>query len=308
MRLFSGFFEGLPELVVDIYGRTLLLHDYAPLVTAGEAIWAEQLWQVQAWFLERLPWIQTVVLKQRQAGPPVQRGRVLFGECPDHWVRENGVRYAIDLLLNRDASLYLDTRLLRAWAKSTLAGTQVLNTFAYTGSLGVAALAGGAQRVIQLDRNRTFLNLAKTSYTLNGFCINKADFLTGDFFTQVAHLKNGGQLFDCVFVDPPFFSTSGRGTIDLLGQAGRVINKVRPLVRDQGWLVAVNNAVFLSGADYMRTLQALCEDGYLSIETLIPVPEDILGRPGSQRCLPPVDPAPFNHATKIAVLRVRRKA
>jgi 23S rRNA (cytosine1962-C5)-methyltransferase len=45
----------------------------------------------------------------------------------------------------------------------------------------------------------------------------------------------------------------------------------------------------------------------LQIETLIPVPPDFTGFPQTQAGGPPVDPAPFNHATKIAVLKVRHK-
>lgn len=37
----------------------------------------------------------------------------------------------------------------------------MLNTFAYTGSLGVAACAGGTRRVVQVDLNRRFLDLAR---------------------------------------------------------------------------------------------------------------------------------------------------
>jgi hypothetical protein len=40
---------------------------------------------------------------------------------------------------------------------------------------------------------------------------------------------------------------------------------------------------------------------------LIPVPEDFTGYPHTCLGSPPVDPAPFNHATKIAVLKVWRK-
>jgi 23S rRNA (cytosine1962-C5)-methyltransferase len=92
---------------------------------------------------------------------------------PDRRVRENGVWYALDLQANRDAGLYLDTRSLRRWLKERMAGARVLNTFAYTGSLGVAALAGGAARVVHVDLKRDFLNIARTSYTLNGFAIHR---------------------------------------------------------------------------------------------------------------------------------------
>ena len=236
-----------------------------------------------------------------------KRGRLLFGEDPDRKVQEQGVWYALDLCMHQDASLYLDTRTLRRWARQTLGGKTVLNTFAYTGSLGVAALAGGAARVVQMDLNRAFLNLAKTSYTLNGFPIHKEDFLCGDFWEQVSRLKRNRARFDCVLVDPPFFSTTPKGRLDLNTDSARLINKVRPLVNDGGWLVSINNALYVSGKEYLQTLEELCADGYLKIAGLIPVPEDFTGYPETRVGQPVTDPQPFNHSTKIAVLEVKRK-
>jgi 23S rRNA (cytosine1962-C5)-methyltransferase len=304
-RLFSGFFEGAPALVVDCYGATLVLHNYADPPEAGEATIAAAM----DLYRERLPWVQAVVVKTRNAPTLAERSGVLpLGTKLERRVREHGVWYALDLLMQRDASFYLDTRNLRAWAIAHLAGMSVLNTFAYTGSLGVAAMAGGAARVVQTDLKREYLNVAKTSYTLNGFPIVKADFLAGDFWTQISQMKRAGARFDCVFVDPPFFAATGKGTVDLVAQSHRVINKVRPLINDGGLLVAINNALFVSGAEYLHTLEALCADGYLAIEEFIPVPPDCTGYPATRVRPPLVDPAPFNHSTKIAVLRVRRKA
>ncbi len=182
-----------------------------------------------------------------------------------------------------------------------------MNTFAYTGSLGVAALAGGAARAIQMDLNRAFLNLAKDSYSLNGFPIHKEDFLVGDFWNVVSRLKRAGERFDCVLLDPPFFSTTGQGVLDLNRDSARLINKVRPLINDGGWLVAVNNALYVSGREYMQMLEKLCADGYLNIAELIPVPENFTGYPETRIGDPITDPSPFNHSTKMAVLEVRRK-
>jgi 23S rRNA (cytosine1962-C5)-methyltransferase len=306
-RLFNGFCEGCPDLVVDVYARTLVLHNYADRPEPAQLVIAEAL----AYLRAQLPWINAAILKTRNATDAAARnGVILYGDELDRRVRdpEGDVWYALELLLNRDASFYLDTRNVRLWALKHMAGKTVLNTFAYTGSLGVAAQAGGASRVVHLDRNRAFLNVAKTSYMLNGFPIRKQDFMAGDFFAQVSRFKRTGELFDCVFLDPPFFSTASHGTVDLVNESYRVINKVRPLVADGGYLVAINNALFVSGADYIKTLESLCADGYLSIEELIPVPLDFIGYPQTRVRTPPVDPAPFNHATKIAVLRVRRKA
>jgi 23S rRNA (cytosine1962-C5)-methyltransferase len=185
-------------------------------------------------------------------------------------------------------------------------GKTILNTFAYTGSLGVAALAGGARRVTQHDLNRQFLNVAKTSYTLNGFPIQKKDFIAADFFTLVSRLKRTGESFDCVIIDPPFFSTTSKGKVDQVNESARLINKVRPLINDGGILIAINNALYVGGQEYMQTLETLCKDGYLKIRELIPVPQDCIGY---NTLNPPItDPAPFNHSTKIAILEVRRKA
>ncbi len=303
-RLFNGFLEGDPEIVIDVYGRTLVLYNYAAAPESAQ----ERLELAQNWLLEKLPWVEAVVLKVRHAPNPQERaGRLAYGRAPDRRVREHGVWYAVDLTLNLDASFYLDTRNLRAWAIAHLAGKKVLNTFAYTGSLGVAARAGGAEQVIHIDRSRRFLNLAKDSYALNGFAVNRADFLTGDFWVLTARLKREGRLFDCVFVDPPFFSITTAGKVDLVSESHRVINKVRPLVGHDGYLAVVNNALFLSGEEYMKMLAELCSDGYLSIEERIPVPPDITGFPETQLGQLPVDPAPFNHSTKIVILRVRRK-
>jgi 23S rRNA (cytosine1962-C5)-methyltransferase len=303
-RLFNGFCEGEPQLVIDLYATTVVLHNYANPPEDGQQLIAGAQQVVQT----RLPWVQTVLLKTRRSSLPAERnGRILAGERLATRVREHGVWYALDLTMNRDTSFYLDTRNLRHWAIHNLKSRSVLNTFAYTGSLGVAARAGGAARVVHLDLNRQFLNLAKTSYTLNGFPISKADFQTGDFWPQISQLNRRGERFDCVFLDPPFFAASDKGVVDLERNYIRLINKVRPLINDGGVLVAINNALFLSGADYMRLLESVCADGYVQLEARIPVPEDSAGYPHMRSSAPLIDPAPFNHATKIALLRIRRK-
>jgi 23S rRNA (cytosine1962-C5)-methyltransferase len=305
-RLLNGFLEGVPDLVVDVYGTTAVIHDHAASAEAARA----RVDETSAYLRERLPWLRAVVVKpRREIDPALRRGRLVAGSPADLATRiiEHGVWYALDLLLHQDASFYLDTRGVRAWALERLAGARVLNTFAYTGSLGVAAAAAGAASVLHVDLNRRFLNVAKTSYTLNGLPIRKADFVAGDFWTIVSGLIRRGELFDCVFLDPPIFSETKRGRVDLVSDYHRVVNKVRPLVADGGRLVAINNAKFVSGAAYMALLERLCEDGYLAIESTIPVPDDVTGYPATRVGSEPADPAPFNNSTKIAVLSVRRK-
>ena len=299
-RIFNGFTEGYPDLAVDIYGATFVIHDYNGVPVPN------LISEVSLYLQSSLNWLRAGILKSRNGKTQEEkRGKLIFGEKPDTKIREHGAWYAIDLTLNRDASFYLDTSLLRKWLIENLRGKSVLNTFAYTGSFGVAAMAGGAGLVVQNDRNRQFLNLAKASYSLNGFPIHKNDFIAEDFFPTVAKFKSTKQFFDCVLIDPPFFSTTAKGKVDLENDNTRLINKVRPLINDGGYLVTINNALYVSGKEYMQALEALCKDGYLQIKELIPVPDDFIGyqKPGK----PITDPAPFNHSTKIAILSVKRK-
>ena len=302
IRLFNGFTEGYPDLALDIYGRTLVIHNYADDPAQNQTL----IHEVTSYMQNALNWLHAGILKVRNGKTQEEKkGSLVFGDKPDRKIKEHGLWYSINLTINRDSSLYLDTRNLRKWLIENLKDKSVLNTFAYTGSFGVAALKGGASRVVQVDLNRGFLNIAKESYTLNGIPIQKGDFISRDFFEQVGNMKRENKRFDCVIIDPPFYSTTSKGKVDQVHDSARLINKVRPLINDGGILIAINNALYVSGQEYIHTLEELCKDGYLKIKELIPVPEDFTG---CNKVGPPItDPSPFNHSTKIAVLDVRKK-
>ncbi len=303
-RLFNGFTEGCPDLVIDVYAATVVIHNYADNPEQG-ALLVQEAQQILA---ASLPWLRAGIIKTRNgATQEEKRGLLLFGTEIDRKIKEHDVWYSINLTLNRDASLYLDTRNLRKWLIDNLKDKSVMNTFAYTGSFGVAALKGGASHVVQIDLNREFLNIAKESYSLNSIPIKKGAFIPRDFFEQIGNMKRTNTFFDCVIIDPPFFSTTSKGKVDQEKESARLINKVRPLINDGGYLIAINNALFVSGQEYMQTLETLCKDGYLKIEELIPVPEDFTGYPETRSGNPVTDPSPFNHSTKIAILAVKKK-
>jgi 23S rRNA (cytosine1962-C5)-methyltransferase len=236
-----------------------------------------------------------------------KRGIIIHGNQLSTEIMETGIHYALNLTINQDSSFYLDTRYLRTWLLEKMAGKTVLNTFAYTGSLGIAALAGRAEQVIQVDLNRRFLDLSKISCTLNNIPMEKMKFMVGDFYKAIGNLKKNQKLFDCVILDPPYFSSTDAGRVDLVNQSARLINKVKPLIAHQGWLVLVNNALFLSGQVFIEMLKELCADGYMGIETIIPVPQDVVGYPNTIVSEQPTLVAPFNYSTKIVVLRIKRK-
>lgn len=299
-RLLNGFLEDLPQVVIEIFGKTVVCHDYSPKGILGE--------QLVPLITEQLSWIQTGIVKKRRSKDPRQQaGKIVFGDSPDTTIIENNVRYAIDLTMNQDASFYLDTRELRTWLTKNMTNKRVLNTFAYTGSLGVAAWASGAKEVVQLDLNKRFLSVAKQSAKLNGFPCKDNMYQTADFWSRLNHFKAIKSYFDCVILDPPVYSKTSKATIDITKNYHKLINKVRPLIVDGGMLVTINNALFQSGESHYQVLEALCQDGYLKIEAIIPIPADCIGGSRLPKNRLPEDPAPYNHSTKITILSIKKK-
>ena len=298
LRIFNGFTEGDQELVIDLLGRTAVIHDYAKVCTDRS--------DLAVFLTDELNFLQAVLLKRRSSADSAERnGILLLGEKCDSFIEEHNIRYALDLTMNHDNSFYGDTRNLRKYLLENMRNKRVLNTFAYTGSLGVAAGAGGAAGVVQTDLSGKFLQCAYRSASLNGFAFTRKDFLIGDFFPVISKMRKAGEKFDCVILDPPFFSTTSRGVVDLANNPLGVINKVRPLVADGGTLVVVNNSLYLSGNDFLSKINELCQDGCLQIAGTIPVPEDYCFACDGAKSPYPADPAPFNHPTKIVLLQAR---
>lgn len=298
-RLFNGYREGFPGLTIDLFGSCLVISNH----TDQPESLGETIRNAVEFYRTEFPWLTVVLVKTRRSADPAERkGRLIFGSALPDRIQENGVWYAIDLQMNQDSSFYLDTRILREWLIHHSAGKTVLNTFAYTGSLGIAALIGGAASVLQTDLNHRFLEIAQLSATLNPVIQGSHTVRSGDFFRIIGAFRHQGALFDVVILDAPFFSQTTAGKVDLVNQATRLINKIRPLVAPGGRLIAINNALFVKGADYLADLQKLCLDGYMEIEQIIPVPQDFIGYTNDFQAGLPVDPAPFNHSTKIAIL------
>jgi 23S rRNA (cytosine1962-C5)-methyltransferase len=84
-------------------------------------------------------------------------------------VREQGLKFKINLTDYLDTGLFLDHRMTRAMVRAGSADKKVLNLFCYTGSFSVYAAAGGATEVVSVDLSKTYLKWATENMDLNGF-------------------------------------------------------------------------------------------------------------------------------------------
>jgi len=197
-RLFHGrgrTFVGLEHLTIDWYPPLLLITSHQPLV-------AEQLDELLRALDHAAPGrIETVILQRRQQQPP--RLEILRGNLPDRPVaREAGLVYP--LLLNQGVNhgFFLDMAGGRQWLRQYSRGKKVLNLFAYTCSLSVAALAGDAAQVVNLDMNKSALAVGRTAHQLNRLDDRRVSFLAHDLFKSFGKLEQLGP-FELVIIDPP---------------------------------------------------------------------------------------------------------
>jgi 23S rRNA (cytosine1962-C5)-methyltransferase len=124
----------------------------------------------------------------------------------------------------------------------------VLNVFAHTGSLSVAAARGGAE-TLTLDLSPRYLDWAKENLRLNDIDPDDHDFLYGDALEWMDRLARKGRTFDLVLVDPPSSSTSGKRRGGAKGKgAGRWVAErdLHDVVARAARLTAPGGSVYVS--------------------------------------------------------------
>jgi len=141
-----------------------------------------------------------------------QRDGLLWGENPPESVEilENGRRFLVDVRRGHKTGFYLDQRENRARLPHFCDGTEVLDTFAYSGGFGMCAAVGGASRVTLVDSSAPALELARRNFALNGFEERNAEYVEGNVFSVLRGYRAENRRFDVVVLDPPKFAHAKR--------------------------------------------------------------------------------------------------
>lgn len=203
LRLVHGESDGLPGLIVDRYGDTLV----AQFLSAGAQRWKSVLADalLAETGLARL-YERSDTSSRALEGLPEERGW-LRGDGPTELeIREHGWRLSLDIATGHKTGFYLDQRDSRglfAREARRLGFQRVLNCYCYTGGFTVAALAGGAAHVTSIDSSQPALERARAHVALNGFDAGRAEFLDADVNASLRRFIEEGRRFDAIVLDPP---------------------------------------------------------------------------------------------------------
>ena len=164
---------------------------------------------------------------------------VLAGKQPPEIVKviENGISYGINITEGQKSGFYCDQRDNRRIVASYSKGKKVLDCFSYTGGFTLNALKNGASSVTSVDSSALAIETLKNNIELNKLDASKQISLQSDVNKQMRALREQGEKFDIVILDPPKYAPS-RSALDKASRAYKDLNRQGMLLLESGGLLA----------------------------------------------------------------------
>jgi 23S rRNA (cytosine1962-C5)-methyltransferase len=203
VRLVHGESDGVPGLIVDRYGDTLVAQFTACGVERHKQVIADALIELTG--CVRL-YERSDTSSRKLEGLPEVTGWMRGSGPTELMLREHSWQLGLDIAQGHKTGFYLDqrdSRLVCSQYSRRLNFEHVLNCYSYTGGFTVAALAGGAKHVTSIDSSAPALQQAAANVALNGFDAARATFMDADVNASLRKFVAEGRQFDAIVLDPP---------------------------------------------------------------------------------------------------------
>ncbi len=226
-RVLNGESDGVPGVVLDVYGGVGVLQTYSPGVDAIGRCLAGMAYGRLG--LSSLIW----KAPSKRVGSKQQANRLLRGERP-YVVKfeENTMDLSADLFSGQKSGTYLDLRGLRRYLRGQdLSGQKVLNLFAYTGMAGLACALAGAREVVNVDQAQPSLDFGRRYHKHPAM-----SWVAADIFDWVNGLPNGA--YDLIIADPPSMASNKTQVAKALKAYHRLYTTLLSKLKPGGTLIA----------------------------------------------------------------------
>ena len=255
-RVIFGEADFLPGIVVDKFSDVLVVESLALGIDRWKLIIVEALKEILAGegILIRGVYERSDAKVRLQEG--MERSKGFIGEPFDTKVeiRENGVRYLVDVEDGQKTGFFLDQKNNRAAVQRLCKGKKVLDCFTHTGSFALNAGIAGARDVLGVDASRLAVDQATENAAMNGLQ-DRVRFQCADVFELLPQLEARGEIYDVLILDPPAFPKS-RNSVKNAVKGYREINlRGMKLVRDGGYLATCSCSHFMDPELFARTIR-----------------------------------------------------
>ncbi len=203
VRLVHGESDGLPGLIVDRYGDTLVVQFGSSGVERWKEVIADAL--LAGTGLSQL-YERSDASSRALEGLAPRCGWLRGTGAVDLLLQEHGWTLELNVAQGHKTGFYLDQRDNRqrlALDTRRLHYGQVLNCYCYSGGFTIAALMGGATHVTSIDSSAPALALACANLARNGLDPGRATFLDADVNASLRSFVEQGRRFDAIVLDPP---------------------------------------------------------------------------------------------------------
>lgn len=202
-RLIHGEGDGLPGLVIDVYGDIFVIQCHSigmylqknEIGNAIKFVYARENISVYCRAKDTLPDFFSQNIEDT----------FLMGNAEETTILENGQKFHVNIIEGQKTGFFLDQRENRLLLQSMAKNKSVLNTFCYTGGFSVYALTGGAQKVDSVDISGKAMDLTDVNISLNNFGNHHRSF-TENVIPYLNQVETDS--YDIVVVDPPAFAKS----------------------------------------------------------------------------------------------------
>ncbi len=207
-RLVHGEADGLPGLVVDVYGDVLCLQ----LLSLG---WHRRRELVADALVELLEPSAVILrndvrkIEQEGLAPETALLRGRFSSDESRVVTSGDLKGVVYPLAGQKTGLYLDVRRFPRLLHSLCQGASVLDAFCFQGQFALHSLLYGAREVTAIDQSSSALEAARRNLSLAGLP-PRVDWVCGNVFDELRRYEEERRSFDLVVVDPPPFAPSRR--------------------------------------------------------------------------------------------------
>lgn len=204
LRLVHGESDNLPGLVVDRYADVLVVQ----FLSMGAEYWREPILEalVDATGCEAIYERSDAEVRALEGLAPrvgFVRGDRAAGRCA---IFEHGLNFRVDVERGQKTGFFLDQRENRQRVRAIASGRDVLDCFCYTGGFAIAALAGGAKRVLGVESSAAALEVARENLAANLLAADQLELRQADVFEYLRALRDRRERFDLVVLDPPKFA------------------------------------------------------------------------------------------------------
>jgi 23S rRNA (cytosine1962-C5)-methyltransferase len=162
---------------------------------------------------------------------------------------EHGLLFQIELGRHQNSGLFLDMRNGRDWVRNNALNKKVLNLFAYTCAFSVAALAGGADQVVNFDTSKVALAKGRENHRLNQQNTQQVIFEGVDIFKSFSRIKKHGP-YDLLICDPPSYQ---KGSVDIKRDYKKIVSRIPLFMKKNSLILLCLNSPEL-GDDFLTEL------------------------------------------------------